>query len=151
MAALSFNHPEKNSFAYKLEGFDNDWIQNGTRKFASYTNVPAGTYILRVIASNCEGIWNTEGTSIKFIITPPFWKALWFRIISTLLIILLLVLFIKWRDGNIRKVNDEKLKVQELTAEKYKNQLELEQIGSYFSSSLSNMNNTDEVMWDVAF
>ena len=150
MAALSFNHAEKNMFAYKLEGFDKDWIQNGTRKFASYTNVPPGEYTLSVIASNYEGVWNKEGINIKIVITPPFWKTLWFRLIAGLLAALLLFILIKWREGNIKKMNDEKLKVQALTAEKYKSQLELEQISSYFSSSLSNMNNTDEVMWDVA-
>ena len=150
MAALSFNHSEKNRFAYKLEGFDKDWILNGTRKFAIYTNVPPGEYTLRIIASNYEGQWNKIGISIRIVITPPFWKTLWFRIIAGLMAIAMLFILMKWRERNLKKMNDEKLKVQALTAEKYKNQLELEQISSYFSSSLSNMNNTDEVMWDVA-
>ena len=150
MAALSFNHSEKNMFAYRLEGFDKDWIQTGTSKLATYTNVPPGEYTLRIVASNYEGLWNKEGIRIKIVITPPFWKTLWFRIIAGLLAVLLLFIFINWRERNIKRMNDEKLKVQALTAEKYKSQLELEQISSYFSSSLSGMNNTDEVMWDVA-
>ncbi len=73
--ALNYIHPEKNKYAYKLEGFDKDWIYtDATKRFANYTNIDPGEYTFRVKASNNDGVWNEEGTSIKLIITPPYWK-----------------------------------------------------------------------------
>jgi ligand-binding sensor domain-containing protein len=77
-SALDFTNPEKNSFAYKMEGFDKDWIYSGNKRGATYTNLDPGEYIFRVKGSNNDGIWNETGTSIQIIITPPFWKTWWF-------------------------------------------------------------------------
>jgi signal transduction histidine kinase len=85
-AALNYSATEKNQYAYKLEGFDNDWIYCGTRRYATYTNLDGGSYIFRVKGSNNDGIWNEEGTSIAVIITPPFWKTWWFTIMFWLTI-----------------------------------------------------------------
>ncbi len=76
-AALSFTHPGKNQYAYMLEGFDDSWIESGRRRYASYTNVPAGDYILRIKGSNNVGVWNHEGTSIAIVVRPPAWKTWW--------------------------------------------------------------------------
>ena len=76
-AALSFVNPERNQYAYKMEGVDKDWVYSGTRRFASYPNLDPGEYIFRVKGSNNDGVWNEEGTSIAIIITPPFWKTWW--------------------------------------------------------------------------
>ncbi|MCK6602634.1 MAG: ATP-binding protein [Bacteroidetes bacterium] len=80
-AALDFVNPENNQFRYKLEGFDEDWIDCGTRKFASYTNLDGGEYTLRVVGSNNDGLWNETGISVKLIVLPPFWQTWWFRLI----------------------------------------------------------------------
>ncbi len=75
--ALNYTSPEKNQYAYKLEGFDEDWTYCGTRRYASYTNLDAGSYVFRVRGSNNDGVWNDEGTSIVVIIAPPWWKTAW--------------------------------------------------------------------------
>ncbi len=76
--ALHFASPEKNQYAYMVEGFDKDWIYSGTRRFATYTNLPAGKYVFRAKGSNSDGLWNEEGASIILItITPPPWKTWW--------------------------------------------------------------------------
>jgi serine phosphatase RsbU (regulator of sigma subunit)/ligand-binding sensor domain-containing protein len=77
-AALDYTNPNKNQYAYKLEGFDSDWIYCGTRRYASYTNLDGGEYLFRVKGSNNDGVWNEEGITIKIIVTPPFWKTWWF-------------------------------------------------------------------------
>lgn len=83
--ALNYIHPEKNKFAYKLEGFDNAWIySDATRHFANYTNIDPGEYTFKVKASNNDGVWNDEGTSVKLLITPPYWQTLWFRMLCIL-------------------------------------------------------------------
>lgn len=78
-AALIYNNPSRNQYAYKMEGFDREWIFCGTRRFATYTNLKPGEYTFRVRGSNNDGVWNKEGASVKIIITPPFWKTWWFK------------------------------------------------------------------------
>jgi two-component system sensor histidine kinase ChiS len=78
-AALEYTAPEKNQYAYKMEGFDEDWIYSGTRRFVTYTNLDPGKYVFKVKGSNNDGVWNEDGISITIIITPPFWATLWFR------------------------------------------------------------------------
>ncbi len=77
-SALDYNAPEKNQYAYMLDGVDQDWVYAGTRRYASYTNLRGGNYTFRVKASNNDGIWNSEGTEISIHITPPFWQTWWF-------------------------------------------------------------------------
>ncbi|GIK22429.1 MAG: hybrid sensor histidine kinase/response regulator [Ignavibacteriota bacterium] len=75
--ALSYLSEERNQFAYKLEAIDTGWVYSGTRRFASYPNLPPGEYIFRVKGSNNDGVWNEAGTSIAIIISPPFWRTIW--------------------------------------------------------------------------
>jgi signal transduction histidine kinase len=78
-AALSYAQPEKNQFAYMLEGFDDDWNEIGTRRYGKYTNLPGGTYTLNLRGSNNDGVWNEAGTAVQVTIVPPFWATWWFR------------------------------------------------------------------------
>jgi signal transduction histidine kinase len=77
-AALNYTQSENNQHAYMLEGFDRDWNTIGTRRFGRYTNLPGGTYTLRLKGSNNDGVWNEEGVSIKVTVVPPFWGTAWF-------------------------------------------------------------------------
>ena len=77
-AALNYILPEKNQYAYKLEGFDEHWNYIGNKRTATYTNLDPGRYIFRVKASNNDGVWNEEGVSLTILIAPPFWKTWWF-------------------------------------------------------------------------
>jgi len=80
--ALNYSSPEKNRYAYKLDGFDNDWTYCGTRRNATYTNLGGGEYVFRVKGSNNDGVWNEAGVAIAVIITPPFWATWWFRVFA---------------------------------------------------------------------
>lgn len=77
--ALEFTNPRKNRYSYKMEGFDDRWIEAGDRREATYTNLDPGSYVFRVRASNNDGVWNEEGAALSIIITPPFWMTWWFR------------------------------------------------------------------------
>ena len=81
-AALDFTQPEKNRYAYKMEGFDRDWVQAETRRYASYTNLDPGQYVFRVKGANNDGVWNENGAAVKITIRPPFWKTWWFRLLA---------------------------------------------------------------------
>src|SRR3569623_775105 len=85
-AALHFADPQRNRYAYQLEGFDKNWIQTDAgNRFATYTNLEPGHYRFRVKAANKDGAWNEEGLSIAITITPPFWKTWWFRTLAAVL------------------------------------------------------------------
>ena len=78
-AALSFCQPERNQYAYMLEGFDREWVHAGTQRAGRYTNLPGKSYTLRVKGSNNDGVWNSEGSSLSVKVIPPFWTTWWFR------------------------------------------------------------------------
>jgi diguanylate cyclase (GGDEF)-like protein len=73
-AALDTVNPKRNRYAYKLEGFDEEWIECGTRRYASYTNLDGGDYVFRVKASNNDGVWNEAGVAVRLKIVPPPWR-----------------------------------------------------------------------------
>jgi signal transduction histidine kinase/ligand-binding sensor domain-containing protein/DNA-binding response OmpR family regulator len=79
--ALSFILPDNLHFKYKLEGFDKDWIDAGSRRTAYYTNIPPGKHRLRVTASNADGVWNDTGAVVEFYLEPHFYQASWFYVL----------------------------------------------------------------------
>jgi signal transduction histidine kinase/ligand-binding sensor domain-containing protein len=104
-AALDYHAPEKNSYAYKLEGFDDGWIEAGGRRYASYTNLPGGVYRFRVRGSNNNGLWNEAGVAIPLRVTPPVWETNWFRGLTILLMMGFVAGGIGWRVNSIRAQN----------------------------------------------
>ena len=101
-AALSYTSPEKNQYAYKMEGFDAEWLYAGTQNSATYTNLDPGKYTFRVKASNNDGLWNAQGTSISILITPPWWLTWWFKVLLVLFIGTAIFLFIRIRINRIK-------------------------------------------------
>ena len=76
--ALSYLVPERVLFKYKLEGYDNEWIDAGTRRVAYYTSLPPHAYRFRVVACNNDGVWNESGASFAFELQPHFYETYWF-------------------------------------------------------------------------
>jgi diguanylate cyclase (GGDEF)-like protein len=74
-AALDFAAPERNRYAYKLEGLDRDWIDAGSAHRATYTNLAPGQYVFRVKGSNGDGTWNDDGLSLRVKVEPPPWRS----------------------------------------------------------------------------
>lgn len=89
-AAMSFVAPAAVKYRYRIEGFDRDWIDAGGNRVASYTNLPAGDYVFRAIASNNDGVWNDEGASVRFTIVPSWYATWWFRLLAALAVVGLL-------------------------------------------------------------
>ena len=71
---MNYIRPEKNQYAYKLEGFEKNWNYVGNKREATYTNLDPGEYEFRVMASNNDGIWNEQGASLKILVLAPWWK-----------------------------------------------------------------------------
>ena len=83
--ALSFNSPENIRFQYRLQGFDNGWVDAGTERHASYSRLAAGGYRFLVRAGNSEGVWSEPDTGLAFVVQPFFWQTWWFWL-ATLLV-----------------------------------------------------------------
>ncbi|HMB24818.1 MAG: two-component regulator propeller domain-containing protein [Chloroflexota bacterium] len=79
-AALNYNQPDKNQYAYMLDGFDRSWHSIGTKRDGRYTNLPGGQYTLLLKTSNSDGVWNETPLGIHITVVPPFWQTLWFRV-----------------------------------------------------------------------
>ncbi|MDQ3022517.1 MAG: histidine kinase [Bacteroidota bacterium] len=86
-AALDYSDPVKNQYAYMLEGVDRDWNYVGNVRTANYTDIQPGEYTFRVKGSNNDGVWNTEGVSIRIAITPPWYESRWFKVLAALSLI----------------------------------------------------------------
>lgn len=112
-AALEFTNSARNQYAYKMDGFDKDWIYCGTRREARYTNLDPGEYTFRVKGSNNDGVWSEQGTSIRVVIIPPFWRTGWF-------VVAMSVLGIGAIGGTVRYVSTRKLrsKIEQLERER---------------------------------
>jgi signal transduction histidine kinase len=95
--APSFVAPEKVRFKYKLDGFDQDWIDSGTRRIAYYTNLRPGAYTFRVIASNNDGVWNQTGAAISLYLKPYFYQTYWFYAVCLLVLVMLAWLLFRLR------------------------------------------------------
>ena len=95
--APSFVAPEKVRFKYRLEGFDKDWIDSGTRRIAYYTNLRPGAYTFRVIASNNDGVWNQTGASFALYLKPYFYQTYWFYAVCVLALAMLAWLIFRLR------------------------------------------------------
>lgn len=102
-AALDFTAPENNRYAFMMEGVDDDWVEvDAATRIASYSNLGPGQYTFRVKGSNNDGIWNREGSSLRIIIEPPFWRRTWFQILALMLALVLLYLWYHRRLKTVR-------------------------------------------------
>jgi signal transduction histidine kinase/ligand-binding sensor domain-containing protein len=119
-AALEFTDPEKNRYAYQMEGIDKGWVQAGTLRTARYAGLQPGEYVFRVKACNNDGVWNEDGTRLSIRIVPPFWRTAWFYGLSMMLVLGSTV-------GGTRLVLRRRLE-QRLKEERFARQLERERL-----------------------
>ena len=126
----AFNYYTPGSYGFKLEEFDKDW-QTTNSNTGSYTNVPPGTYRLRIKSTNEMGQWIERSSPITILIQPPFWQTLWF--ISVLAIITALLVTFIYRLWQKRKIKKQ-----------------VENTINYFANSMMGENSINEICWDIA-
>ncbi|MBI3162130.1 MAG: GAF domain-containing protein [Chloroflexi bacterium] len=125
--AFAYGQPTKNQYAYMLEGFDARWKTIGAQRNGRYTNLPGGTYTLKLRGSNSDGVWNDEGQSIVVTVVPPFWETWWFRAFSLLILGVAIAGGIRWRVTRVEARNRELERlVQRRTADLQKRTGEIE-------------------------
>jgi len=104
-AALSYNQPNKNQYAYMLEGFDPNWHFIKTKRSGRYTNLPGGEYTLLLKASNSDGVWNESPLRINVNVIPPFWQTTWFRFLLSMASVIIVLGGIRLRTKSIQDRN----------------------------------------------
>lgn len=115
-SALAYSNSDENRYQYMLEGFDNDWIDAGTRREAFYTHLSPGTYTFKVRASNHLGVWSDHDKAVRIVVHPPYWQTWWFRSILVLLFLGLIGLIIWLRTRRISLSYKHKMVDLELKA-----------------------------------
>lgn len=113
---LSLSVPSRVRFMYRLDGFDQRWTEPTSSREAIYTNLEAGHYLFRVIASNSEGVWNSAEATLPFEIEATLWQTWWFRLSLVLTIALAIFAFSKLR--MLKLASQLKLRFEERIAER---------------------------------
>jgi len=130
--ALSLRNPESVQFRYRLEGFDQDWVNPGSRRVAYYTNLPPGKYRFRVIAANDDGLWNDHGAVLDIELEPHFYQTETFDI-GCVLFAVFIAIAANWAYTRVIRARAEHLSlvVEERTAELQESHRELEQLAHF--------------------
>jgi ligand-binding sensor domain-containing protein/serine phosphatase RsbU (regulator of sigma subunit) len=135
--SICLTNPDVVKYKVKLDGADEDWRPVTDQTRAIYSALPPGKYTFNVIASNSQGIWNTNPVKFHFIIKPPFYLTWWFITISVILIVVFVVMYIQIRERNLIK---EKIileeKVKERTAEVVQKSMEIEEKNRDITASI---------------
>ena len=132
-ASLEFNNSHKNQYAYKLEGFNKNWVYTtASNRTATYTNLHAGDYIFKVKSTNNDGLWNDNATSLTLHVLPPPWKTWWAYTIY--LVLILVVVFLIFRTLIMRERLKASLHLERIELEKMQ---EVNQMKSRFFANVS--------------
>ena len=132
-ASLHFGEPERNIYAYKLEGYNNEWIYTaGNKNFASYSNLSAGKYRFKLRGTNNDGVWSNNETEIQIVVKPPLWASAYAIVIYFLLLQFLLIFLIFTYRNKVRW----KEKIRLITLEKEKNE-EIARVKQLFFTNIS--------------
>lgn len=118
-ASIDFSSPARNRYAYKLEGFDDDWVEaDAARRLAAYTNLPPGSYRLLLRGSNRDGDWSDKVVALPLRVQPAWHQTLWFRFSLGVAALALLITTVQVRTRWLRERQAElERKVRERTAE----------------------------------
>src|SRR5512142_1529254 len=114
-AALSYSRAGANQYKYMLDGFERTWHSAGADHRGSYTNLPGGTYTLRILGSNSDGVWNEAGTQVQVVVIPPFWQTWIFRVLAGLGLVLAAVVVYRSR---VRSIESQKLALEQVVRDR---------------------------------
>ncbi|PCH92975.1 MAG: hypothetical protein COB85_07640 [Bacteroidetes bacterium] len=134
---ISLTNPGEVVYSYKLDGFDEEWTPVSRTNSATYSNLPHGEFDFQIKAANAEGVWSEPSSTYNFIVTPPFWKTIWFYAICIVVAVLGIFAFDRIRTASLKK--EKKVledKVQERTAELAIKNEELAEINEDITASI---------------
>ncbi len=122
-STLDFSRPEKNQYAYRMQGLSDEWVDLGTKHSATFSNLNAGTYYFTVKGSNSDMSWNEQGKTLKITVNISFWRSRMAYGLYAILIVALIFFYLRNRTKNLRKTN-RLLKEREYAMVKVENQKE---------------------------
>jgi ligand-binding sensor domain-containing protein/serine phosphatase RsbU (regulator of sigma subunit) len=126
-SSICLTNPDEVYYKVMLEGLDEDWRPATKQTFITYSPLPPGEYVFKVVASNNNGIWNKTPVTYSFEIIPPLWQRPWFLILSVILLLIVIVGFVKYRERSLLKEKAVlEQKVEERTEEVVQQSKELE-------------------------
>ncbi|MEO7049875.1 MAG: histidine kinase [Ferruginibacter sp.] len=147
--AICLSDPQQIKYSYRLLGIeDSAWLEWDNKENAVYQNLSSGNYSFQVKASVGNKI-ATAPIAFSFIIKKPFWLAWWFMLAVAVVAIFIFYFFKKKWEKNIHKKNEEKINNEKLISENLQYRLEIEQVTNYFTSSMSDKETVDDLLWDV--
>ena len=129
-SALDYSAPEKNRYAYRLEGYDSAWTESDWRhRTASYTNLPPGHYVLQLRGSNHNGDWAQQSLALPIEVQPSWYQTVWFKIVSAVAMLGLIRVLIHIRTAQLRRRQEElEQQVSHQTAQLRERERQLEQL-----------------------
>jgi len=145
-AALEYTNPQRNNYAYQMEGISDEWVNIGNRKFVPFSALHAGEYTFKVRGSNNDGVWNNNEISFKIRILPPWWKSIYAYFSYLVLIVLAIFIYIKLRERKLKhdkKILKQKVKERTLQIEE-KNRLIVSQ-----NQELKELNRTKDKLFSI--
>ncbi|PIB34328.1 hypothetical protein BFP72_02265 [Reichenbachiella sp. 5M10] len=129
-SALNYIDADQIQYAHRLYNFESEWVKTGAdRRFVSYTNIPAGEYLLSLKATNTEGVWMNNASHLRVIIAPPWWLTWWFRIATVTSVLIFIYFSYQLRMKliyNQKKSLEEEVKARTAEVVKQKEELELQ-------------------------
>lgn len=131
-ASDEYHSAQKISYRYRLRNFDKDWVYTHNERFANYTKLPPGDYMLEVNAANVSGVWSNQVKTLRIIITPPWWQTWWAYTIYILMAIGLIASFLYYRLRQIRLAQE--MILQQKQTEQLK---EIDEMKSRFFSNIT--------------
>lgn len=131
-AALDYSAPQKNQYAYMLEGFHKEWVRTGVSRTATFTNLGPGTYTFRVRGTNNDGVWSEREASALLIIDPPFWQTWWAYVLYAIGGFLVLYVLRRYEMNRMRLKNQ--LRLEHVNRDRMK---ELDSLKSRFFANIS--------------
>jgi signal transduction histidine kinase/ligand-binding sensor domain-containing protein len=108
----TFLIPQQVNFRYRLDGYERDWHEAGTRRQAFYTDLPPGKYSFRVIASNSDGVWSESAAKLDFSIAPAYYQTNWFRALCACIFLAVLWAAYQWRVRQLQNQFDMTLEAR---------------------------------------
>jgi signal transduction histidine kinase/ligand-binding sensor domain-containing protein/CheY-like chemotaxis protein/AraC-like DNA-binding protein len=140
--ALDYTTPQENKYSYKLDGFEKSWNYVGSSKTASYTNLSPGDYTLKVRASNIDGVWNPNATTIIIYVKPPFWLTI-YAYLFYFIVIFSTLFYVRYRGIQKLKANfaleQEKVNAKQLIEEERREAVRLHEFDDLKIKFLTNL------------
>ncbi len=144
-AALDYTSSDKNRYQYILEGFEEDWIHSHDYRRASYTNLPAGDYVFKVMGANNDGVWNENVAALKIHVLPPPWQSAWAYSLYTLLAVITLALIGRHQRNKFRQAEVQRRELEVQVAERTKKLQKQNEELAALSKQLEKASYTDQL------